>query len=470
MKISLILISFCLLFNACQLNNSDHKGTTVHYQSDLTSNLKNPYMGWTLYAQNRWRHPDIKDYWEQQDKGATEYAGVLYIRWKWSSLEPEEGQYAWECDSLFQNLVQGALDRNLRLAFRAFVHTGTPQYVLDGAQTYENWGIKTPYPDDEFFLEKYTKFIEAFGKRFNDPTIVDYVDSYGLGWWGEGHNIKFKNPERKYETHNRIVEAYAKAFDKVINFINFGLRDEEQQRVVYDELGFAPRRDGYASKWFPKENQQKLITHFPQRPIIAEACYWGKNEIGYHIEDEGRIVWNSWGEYYEDVVDLALETHANYLDLRTPHESNRHLQEAPESVNKFLSKGGYRIFPDSIRFSINKKNLKVDHTWSNLGVGILPNNNVSLGHKYKVAFALFDKDNNMVQKWISNHVEVGELVNGNSLAGKDVFELNAAVANTYKLCVGIINTRENDSKDITLAIKDAVKITNEWVLVGDVTL
>lgn len=47
-----------------------------------------------------------------------------------------------------------------------------------------------------------------------------------------------------------------------------------------------------------------------------------------------------------------------------------------------------------------------------MGVGVLPNNNRNLGFKYKVAFALFDEENNLVRKWLSENIEVSELVNG----------------------------------------------------------
>ncbi len=467
MKINLILIAFCLLFNACHLKHQNQ--ATVHYQPDLTTNLKNPYMGWTLYSESRSHHTNGKAYWNLQDKAAEEYAGVFYLRWKWNDLEPTEGAYAWECDTVFQNLIQGALDRNLRLAFRAFVHTGTPQYVLDGASTYENWGIQTPYADDEFFLEKYTKFIEAFGKKFNDPTVVDYVDSYGLGWWGEGHNIKYKNPAKKHESHDRIVKTYATAFDKVINVINFGVRDETQRHMVYDELKFTPRRDGYASKWFPVKDQVKLVKHFPQTPIVAEACYWGKHEMDYHIESEGKKVWDTWGEYYEEVVDLALETRANYLDMRTEHETKRYMEEAPAAAKKFLSYGGYRIYPDSISYSVSNGQIHLNHTWTNLGVGVLPNNCKSLNNKYKVAFALFDKENNQVQQWLSDQLEVSKVLKGRNITVQDIYSVSEVNKGKYKLGVGIINTRKNDSKDIALAIKDANKIQGEWVYVGDVS-
>lgn len=458
----------CICLSSCSFMNKE--GQTINYIPDSTHNLKNPYMGWSLYSEGKKRHTDGKEYWVHQDKAAKEYAGVFYLRWKWEDLEPEEGQYAWECDSVFINLVQGALDRNLRLAFRAFVHTGTPEYVLDKADTYEHWGRQTPYADDEFFLEKYTKFIEAFGKKFNNPSVVDYVDSYGLGWWGEEHNIKYKDPNKKYETHDRIVKAYAKAFDKVINVVNFGVRDERQKKVVYDELGFSPRRDGYASKWFTEADQKALITHFPDKVIISEACYWGNNDISYHIEHEGKKLWNTWAEYYDDVVNLALKTHANYLDMRTVAETKRYVEDAPAQAKKFLSHGGYRILPVSISFSTEKEKLLVNHAWTNIGVGILPNNNRNLGFKYKVAFALFDNENNLVRQWISENIEVSDLVNGKQLNVLDTFDTSEVESDKYKLAVAVINTRKNDSKDITLAVENAIKVKNEWLLVGYVKI
>lgn len=73
---------------------------TTNYIPDTTHNLKNPYMGWSLYSEGRKRHTDGKEYWIHQDRAAREYAGVFYLRWKWEDLEPEEGKYAWECDSV----------------------------------------------------------------------------------------------------------------------------------------------------------------------------------------------------------------------------------------------------------------------------------------------------------------------------------------------------------------------------------
>lgn len=464
------MIFFALLafFALTSCNRNRDERTNVSFTPDTVSNLKNPYMGWTLYSERKFRHTDGKDYWKVQDKAAQQYAGTFYLRWTWDELEPEEGVYAWENDSVFINLVQGALDRGLRLAFRAFTHSGTPKYVMDKVETYDHRGKAVAYADDPVFLEKYEKFIMAFGKRYNDPALVDYVDCSGLGLWGEEHNIKYKNPANKHYVHDRVSKAYAKAFDKVINVVNYGVRDEEQIKVAFDELGFSPRRDGFASKWFPEGDRLDFVKYFPERVIIAEACYWGNNSIEYHKQDEGRIVWKSWREYYDEVVDLALKSHANYLDLRTIDETKRYVEDAPEAANLFLRRGGYRIYPTDISYKINKDMICIQHTWQNLGVGVLPNNNVNLRNKYKVMFALFDKKNNCVAQWTSHNIDVSKLVGKETISANDEFQLNIKSEETYKLGVGIINTLENDSKDIALAIDHPVKIIGEWIYIGKI--
>ncbi|MFV0555481.1 MAG: hypothetical protein ACK5LR_12390 [Mangrovibacterium sp.] len=476
--IGLFLVSVVL--GACGENESEENpipdngdsSFVKEYILDTETNLKNPYMGWSLYSEGGQQTDKPAMYWYLQNP-ASDYAGTLYIRWRWSDLEPEEGQYAWDNNEDFKGMIQGAVDRGLRIAFRIYVNgrdnlkPATPQFVLDGAATYTVApGHLTPYADDEFFLEKYTNFIAAFGAKFNDPSLVDYVDSYGLGFWGEEHNIQYQNSANKYTSHNKIVRAYAQAFDKVINVINYGARDATQQAVAYDELGFSPRRDGYASTYFPVSQQTGIVAHFPSKIIIAEACYWKDASIS--TLEGGK--WSNWAAYYKDVVSLAINTHANYLDLRTYTESSRYMDVAMDQVKRFIAEGGYRIYPKTISCDYKDGTLDIEHTWVNVANGVLPNNNVSLGYKYKVAFALFDSGDNLVEKWESDDVEVSDLVDQKEISANESIDLSEISKGNYKLAVAIINTRENDSKDIALAIKDATKISGEWVLVGDIQI
>lgn len=450
----------------------------VLYTLDEENNLKNPYMGWVLYSEGNSGIDRAETYWHSQNEAAQRYAGVYYMRWPWSYLESEEGKYAWEHDENFKALVQGALDRGLRLAFRVFTDSrdceddAVPTYVLKEGTYFTEYNRKTPYPNDPYFLEKYTKFIKAFGKAFNDPSKVDFIDCAGIGKWGEEHSFKFKKTEdggvTRFEMYETISKAYAEAFDKVINVMNFADREQKEEALLFNELGFSPRRDGYVSYWFGEADQIKFMNHFPNKILVAEACYWQKAPTEGDNPQQDKNDWNGWQDYYVRLVDLALETHANYLDMRTPTQTARLLQSNRDDVKRFISKGGYRIYPKRITANIHDNKISIEHTWQNVGVGVLPNNNKNLRFKYKVTFALFNDKDELVQQWNSEKVEVSELVGNKTIKGEETFDLDSHPEGTYKIGVGIINTLPNDSKDIKLAIKRPKIIKNEWVYIGDV--
>ena len=266
------------------------------YEAEIEKNLKNPYMGWALYSEGGKTQDDATTYWQLQNEAAEKYAGVFYVRWPWAAYEPEEGKYAWEYDDNFKQLIQGAIDRGLRLAFRVTANSrdcekpAIPRYVIDaGAEYYqEDPGHDNPYPDDPVFLEKYTKFIKAFGEKFNDPSIVDYVDCTGLGWWGEEHHYGWKNSANALSSLEKIMKAYQEAFDKVIVVTNFERSDEEKQ-LAFETFNLCARRDGYASEHFGSAAQQNFVKLFPEKLLVAEACYWGTTHIS-NLENEK---WNT---------------------------------------------------------------------------------------------------------------------------------------------------------------------------------
>lgn len=458
------------------------------YNPDTDKVLKNPYMGWAIYTSNGLLYKDIpSQYWAFQDEAARKYAGVFYVRWTWQKYEPEEGKYAWEYDEDFKGLIQGALDRGLRIALRIIANSkdsgnipAVPQYVLNGSETYTQHGKPgtssqdgpnqqpSPYPNDPFFLEKYTKFIKALGEKFNDPRIVDFVDCTGLGWWGEEHNIKWSTQSTitRMETMETIMKTYKEAFNKCIVLTNFQRANSDEETLAFEKLNLCARRDGYASMHFPPAQQERFATLFPEHMLVAESCYSFASTGGITAQEGGK--WKDWHQYYTQVVDEALATHANYLDLRTAAETDVYLTQAMDQVKRFVSKGGYRIYPEKLDGSIKDGKLTVSHTWKNLAVGLLPNNH--LGYKYKVAFALFNDKDELVNKWYSDNIEVSKIVGEEPISATDEFELGEITAGKYQLAVGIVNQNENDSKDITLAIKYPKIIAGEWVYASDIEL
>ena len=121
------------------------------------------------------------DFWAQYDHmyipelghnvSVTDYAHTLYIRASWTDFNPQEDVYGWKIDSNLRAYIEGAYQRNMRLAFRVVVDSRdkrtefTPQFVKDaGAKGFMNKGKWSPYSDDPVFQKYYTKFVKALAK------------------------------------------------------------------------------------------------------------------------------------------------------------------------------------------------------------------------------------------------------------------------------------------------------------------
>lgn len=492
-KVFLVVTLCLILLQSCSKSDDIIGGEnsnleTVSFEADEKSLIRNPAMGWTMYDDANDEVADATTYWQTQDEIARNYASCFYVRWRWSDMEPEEGKYAWEYNDNFKALINGALDRGLKLAFRIYVNgqdnlrPGTPQFVFDaGAKNYEvdkYGGGKniTPYADDSVFHEKFSNFVKAFAEEFDNPDIVNYVDGFNLGWWGEGHHIKYMNPANKINTFEWIINLYGNAFKKVPLVITLGTEigiDFENQ-FAFEGQNYSPRKDGLGSQWFPESQQQLLRSFYKDAMIITEAAYWGGGSIQYANNIDNQYHWDTWSDYYKQVVNEALSVNSNFLDLREAVESARYVNEAKDQVEKFIEQGGYRIYPVKVEFNkeiSTTSDLKVVHSWENIGVGYLPNNNRRWNYKYKVATALLNADKSVVKQWISESAEPSEWVKGEIIEYKENLNLAGISPGSYELSIAIVDSSKDNKPGINLAIQNKSLLTSDgWLKVGQVKI
>lgn len=252
--LSLFFIGIFICMNSCGCskdNNSESgnerttEGVEVKPLYSTSRVLKNPLSGWVMYcsASADTSYLDKEEYVavEGRNVKVMDYSSALYIRTKWSVLNPADGKYAWnDPDSELYKLLKAAQRRHIPVAFRVVVDgrdqgANTPQFVFDAGAKYavENDKYpdrKTPMPQDPVFQKYYEKFIEAFAAEFNDPEKTAFIDGYGLGKWGEGHSVAYnvndvnavdENTETlKHDVLDWITKLYAKNFTKVPLVIN----------------------------------------------------------------------------------------------------------------------------------------------------------------------------------------------------------------------------------------------------------
>ena len=236
---------------------------------DFDSLIRNPATGWMLYDDALGDVAKADEYWQAMDEAARKHASIFYLPLRWAEAEPEEGRYAWLYDPNFKALIEGARQRNLRLAFRFYVNSqsnlrqATPDYVRRAGaeglmETGQRGPLWTPYADDPVFQKKLSAFVAAFAKEFDDPARVDFVDALGLGWWGEGHHIPFKNATNSDQTLRWILDTYAKPFQRVLLgwqfHTTFGMNKDEEVAIKGEDYVY--RRDGLGSHWFSELQAQ----------------------------------------------------------------------------------------------------------------------------------------------------------------------------------------------------------------------
>ncbi len=309
-------------------------------------------------------------------------------------FEPQEGHYAWKEDANFQALVAGRSQQDCSAP-------ATPLWVqAAGAQGYTEKGqggrdLWTPTITDLVFRQKLENFVKAFAQEFDDPSRVDFIDGCGLGWWGEMDHLNIPSTECP-QTLKWICETYGHSFHHVL--LGIQINSELSQwgaldNIPLNDYGYVARRDGLGSSWLSEHDREKLSSIYPQIPFYGESCYFSLDS--WDIWKKDRRHFETIHDVLQATFDDAMTYHANTLDLRAPHDAALWNKEAPDLVTSFIANAGYRLAPTTIQypaqFAVNQP-FTIQYAWRNLGSGVMPNDNLRWGKKYRVGFALLNVD------------------------------------------------------------------------------
>jgi hypothetical protein len=275
--------------------------STVIPNEDSTSMIRNPAMGWVLYVDFQ-KITDPQAYWAAQDQNAQK-ASIFYMRAPWAEFEPEEGRYAWIYDDNYKALIQGALDRGLKLAFRVYTDSrdsycqSTPDYVRQAGceGTYYTYGYGCTNAIQTITSSAGTYYgpienmkdgnEESVWSSALNPTFPCYI-TYDLGstvktlsgmtvvaHYGQGQGLK--NVDVEYWDGSNWVTA---ASNISLNWL-YNSDTEEGQRIEWPDFT--------ASKFRLKVNQANLT--------------WGLFSISEIYLDEARTD-QRWTPYENDPI------------------------------------------------------------------------------------------------------------------------------------------------------------------------
>lgn len=476
--IIILIASFSHILWGCATTYED-----ILIKPDKERLLRNPLNGWVVYA-----NTNAVDFWEKYDNiyvpalersvKISDYAHTLYIRASWTEMNPEDGVYGWNSNPKLKQLIEGALDRKMRLSFRVVVdsrdkgYTFTPDFVKEaGAQGYVTRNKWSPYPDDPVFQRYYEKFVKAFADEFNNPEKVDFIDGFSLGKWGEYHTVLYStgdNSPRK-AVFDWMVDLHTKYFTKVPVVINYhrwigtekdwiddSKYDPDSEALLEDAIkkGYSLRHDAFGMTTYYGSWERRFAEKYRFRcPIIMEGGWIVKkhsyrNDPRGYKQDQPKDV--RIGEF-ED----SKEAHVNMMDLRYG-ETESWFEDSFDLVQQFVSEGGYRLYPDKISVPKEVENdseITIRHRWNNLGWGFCPTNIPQWNQKYKVAFALLDDRDQVKYVFTDTNTDLSEWLKDSPMEYKFVPYLKNVTKGEYTWAVGLIDTTNDNKIGLEIAAK-----------------
>ncbi|WP_157683534.1 DUF4832 domain-containing protein [Microlunatus soli] len=470
--------------------------------ADTTRVLKNPLSGWVLYGSTG----VADDYWQSLDDLAAPvriqgYANTLYLRIAWSVLNPAEDVYGWNTDDKLKSLIDTARQRGMKLAFRVVTDSRdkatdfTPSYVRGaGAQGYQtqtgSHTVWTAYPDDPIFRAKYEKFLIAFAAEFNDPEVVDFMDGYGLGKWGEGHSLIYLDDANREEVFRWNIGLWLRLFDKVPVAVNYHRfigwhkpGDPPSATTGWGspapgslelltwafEQGCSLRHDAFGMTTYYGQWERDLAAAWKfRRPVIMEGG-WITGSHSYTDDPRG---YQTPRDVRQGEYDDSAEGHVNTMDFRVGNETLSWFNDAPDLIDAFTANGSYRLYPDTLSLPTvlhPGAAPTIVHRWSNDGWGYCPNNLPQWGYRYKPAFALLDEDLTVVATAVDRDAEPSVWLRGTSTEYRFTPKIDNVPGGRYQWGVAVVDTGRSDTPGLELAAEGRVSPSG-WLLVGDCTV
>jgi hypothetical protein len=300
----------------------------------------------------------------------------LYIRPTWREMQSRPGRL--DMADYLKLVFESAKKNNKRVGLRIqmsapdYTHApALPDFVLEKvpkvdlvltdsdkeSQAEAQRYLKNPHAryqprfDDPFFQQAFKELIGLLAAEFNGNPVIEFIDTFMYGFWGEGHTWPFaNNPFPDYQTAERtwinMLEVQLEHFTKTPLMTN---TQPDFSRVGNSEM---LDRTVRSHNWIRSdtifiENEQiealsnrppwigaVLEQPLPGKPFDASAVVEGISPVDNmiaHVIDVGANYWSLWNFHQINAKNLM-----NYY------------QASPTWFDRINRRIGYRVRPSMI--------------------------------------------------------------------------------------------------------------------------
>ncbi|MCD9469105.1 DUF4832 domain-containing protein [Photobacterium phosphoreum] len=440
---------------------------------------------------------------------------VVYYRWYWEQLEPEQGVYDF---GIIEKTLAQAIAHHKKLVFRIMTLSGKSEYyqlsdnhniilgipcwlkkqLINGNNDYAQESCSRsdkfiPNYNDPYFKQQITKLMMALGKKFDGNPNLLRIDTGLVGTWGEWNlsertNAKISNipdltdqgyTEKDLQFYiNLVARAFphtqkttlmASAHEDFMSYAtsHFHMGWRADCLGDWNQSGWNHMENGYPDAIAHAMGKNEIVNHnvdhaFSQRwkkaPVDFELCNtlntWSKQTWLYTYDK------------IQDTFNYALEQHASLINARS---SMIPTQYQP-IIDNLLRKLGYRFELQQLttQQSVYQGDmLLLKSQWANTGVA--PSyNNYSLKWRLRSSsgaiVATFNTNTN-IRKWLPANV-LGGTPPTYHVENKVHISGNIA-ADFYFLDVGLVSPKTNNAV-VKLGIEG--KLDDNWYNITTITI
>ncbi len=435
----------------------------VYYPSENREILINPYKGLIIY-------PGTQIFTGDMRSGAGKIGSILYHRFSWCYVEPEDGVYNWEmfdkniefCKKYGMQFGVG-IGSTVNYNSNTSYNQDTPEWLFELGCNYtaEDMGngcvIKVPDYDDPIFRERMQKMIDAFSERYNYNETIAYVDMRNYGNWGEWHFFQLPiNRELDAKRTNEQFFEYIDMFkDMKLPTLSFVSKTDVAKHAL-ETFGAGIRADGLVS---PNESTQHQKMTMVKNKAMAVGEWFEQYTTVY--QPGGKYA------YYKDMVPILFE---------------RQVVEGSISAMAFLNwdaDNAYRLWPEMYERMANilgywYKPVKIEHS-KDITKGLfklkVKNDGVAqlfAGYEKKavVKLALADDDGNIIDTVVLDGFDPMYWYAGEYTDCAAEYEFKNTSGGT-KLLLGVFTREQNEVPNVKLGIN--ADMLNGWYDIGSMS-
>jgi len=378
---------------------------------------------------------------------------VAYLRWFWSQLEPEPGQYRWD---IIDVALEEAHRHGQQLALRVMPYDAKsplPKWYQDsGARranrdTDKDGQVWSPDADDPLYLKHWGALVKEMGKRYDGHPDLDTVDISTVGYWGEGWGPYLP----AWQVQSELIDIYFEAFRRTTLLMNF---DELRALAYGTAKGAGWRVDCWGDMGRPGRNFAHMLDAYPQGVVKAGIQdVWRRRPVS--LETCGTP--GSWHESGFDlgyIMDQALRWHASTINIKSTAIPG----DWKAKFDEFQKKIGYRFllrkleYPSAVRAG---QMAPVSMWWFNAGAA-------PVYRDYVLALQLKSGGQNAV---IDTGAKLRDWLPGDAVVDETLYVPRDLKPGRYEVRIGIL-----DPGTRAPAVKLAIEGRQEdgWYRVGEV--